>query len=99
MCVPLFLLLFLAARGLPVILYRHCLSRRDRFALAFYSATALPVVVAIVELGKESGYMSAAIASALVGAGLLSLIIYPPIALILRAPSIAKDPLAQHDQH
>jgi Kef-type K+ transport system membrane component KefB len=45
LCVPLFLALFLLVRGLPVLLYRRELGGRDRLALAFYSASALPLIV------------------------------------------------------
>ena len=44
----LFFVLFLVVRGVPaMLLYRGALSLRDRAALAFYSATELPLVVAI----------------------------------------------------
>src|SRR5690606_24083753 len=56
--VPVFLALFLVARGIPaVLLHRHELAGRDRAALAFFSATALPLVVVITEIGVESGRM------------------------------------------
>ena len=84
MCVPLFLGLFLLVRGLPVLLYRRELGGRDRLALAFYSAAALPVVVAITELGVATGKMEPSIAAALVGAGMISLLIFPQIAMTLR---------------
>lgn len=87
MCVPLFLALFLLARGLPVLLYRGQLGGRDRLALAFYSATALPLVVAITEVGVSSGQMAPEIAAALVGAGMISLLVYPQVALALRPGS------------
>ena len=49
---PLFLGLFLLVRGLPaLLLYRGVLPARDRVALAFYCATALPLVVAITVCG------------------------------------------------
>jgi Kef-type K+ transport system membrane component KefB len=35
LCVPVFLVLFLLVRGLPVLLYRHHLSGRDQLSLAF----------------------------------------------------------------
>jgi Kef-type K+ transport system membrane component KefB len=87
LCVPLFLALFLLARGLPVILYRGELGLRDRLALAFYSAAALPVVVAIAQVGVETKQMDAGIAAALVGAGMLSLLLFPQIATALRSGS------------
>ena len=87
MCVPLFLVLFLLVRGGPVCLYRRELGGRDRLALAFYSATALPVVVAITELGVATRQMEPGIAAALVGAGMISLLVFPQIAMALRAGS------------
>lgn len=84
-CVPLFLSLFLVVRGVPVLLYRRELGGRDRLALAFYSSAALPVVVAITEVGVETGQMRPGTAAALVGAGMLSLLIFPQVAVALRA--------------
>jgi len=85
MCVPLFLGLLLLVRGVPVCLYRRELGGRDRLALAFYSAAALPVVVAITELGVATKQMEPGIAAALVGAGMISLLLFPQIATALRA--------------
>ena len=42
--------------------------RRDRVALAFYSATELPLVVAITTIAVEQGHMRSSTAAALVGA-------------------------------
>ena len=83
--VPLFLALFLIVRGVPaLVLYRGVLERRDRFALAFFSATALPMVVAITTVAQDTGHMRASTAAALVGAAMLSTLIYPLVALALR---------------
>ena len=83
--VPGFALLFLVARGLPAwLLYRGELDRGERLPLAFFSAAALPLVVAITEIGTEVGVMREQEASALVGAGMLSILLFPLIALTLR---------------
>jgi Kef-type K+ transport system membrane component KefB len=81
--VPLFLLLFLIARGLPALLYRGAMPPRDQLALALLSATALPLVVAITEVGLETGRIGEENATALVSAGLLSVLIFPSLALVL----------------
>jgi Kef-type K+ transport system membrane component KefB len=81
---PLFLALFLIVRGTPVLLYRRDFAKKDLAALALVSATALPLVVAITEIGVSSERMRADTAAALVGAGMLSVLLYPLIALILR---------------
>jgi Kef-type K+ transport system membrane component KefB len=81
---PVFLLLFLLVRGLPaLLLYRAELDSRGRTALALLSATQLPLVVAITAIGVEEGHMRAETAAALVGAGVLSVLIYPSLALAL----------------
>ena len=50
--------LFLVVRGTPaMLLYRGVLGARDRAALAFYSATELPLVVAITTIATETGHM------------------------------------------
>ncbi len=81
--VPLFLLSLFVVRGLPVLLYRG-LSVRDRLALALYAATSLPLIVVIAHVGKATGQMAPANAAALVGAGILSVLLFPLAALVLR---------------
>jgi Kef-type K+ transport system membrane component KefB len=84
---PLFLLLFLVCRGVPsVLLYREVLDQRQRGALAFYSATQLPLVVVISTLGVEAKQLSSGTAAAMVGAGMLSVLIYPLVAVRIRGP-------------
>jgi Kef-type K+ transport system membrane component KefB len=86
---PLFLALFLVVRGVPAVaLYRRLLDRRDRLALAFYSATELPLVVAITTIAVERGHMRSSTAASLVGAAVLSTAIYPLVALRLRASRV-----------
>lgn len=85
--VPLFLALMLLVRGLPVmLLYRSDLDASKRRALALLSATQLPLVVAITTIAVEGGHMKPDTAAALVGAALLSTILFPKLALrLLRA--------------
>jgi Kef-type K+ transport system membrane component KefB len=76
--VPLFLVSFLIVRGVPVRMYRKDLpDPHDRRALVFFSATALPLVVAITTLGVEAKQMRPSTAAALVGAGMVSVIVFP----------------------
>jgi Kef-type K+ transport system membrane component KefB len=86
----LFLGLFLVVRGGPaLILYRNVLDLRDRAALAVFSATELPLVVAITTIAVDEGHMRSATAASLVGAGILSTAILPLVGLRLRAGSAA----------
>jgi Kef-type K+ transport system membrane component KefB len=93
--VPIFLLALLAVRGLPALLYGGELQRREQIALAFYSATTLPLVVAITTIAVAGGHMRSETSAALVAAAMLSVVLFPLIALLVRgrAPSIA--PLAE----
>lgn len=82
---PTFLLLLLVARSLPVIFYRHELEADDHLPFAFYSATSLPLLIAIAEIGVQTGRMLSDNAAALVGAGMLSILFFPMVALTARS--------------
>ncbi len=87
----LFFALFLVVRGAPaLLLYRGVLAARDRAALAFYSATELPLVVAITTLAVDGGHMKASTAAGLVGAAMLSTLVFPFVGLALRKRSEAE---------
>jgi Kef-type K+ transport system membrane component KefB len=80
-----FLLLFLLVRGTPaLLLYRRALDGRERAALALMSSTQLPLVLAITTLATASGHMRASTAAALVGAAVLSTLVFPTVGLRLR---------------
>jgi Kef-type K+ transport system membrane component KefB len=81
----MFFALFLLVRGAPaLLLYRNVLGVRDRAALAFYSATELPLVVAITTIATESGHMKSSTAAGLVGAAMLSTLVFPFVGSALR---------------
>jgi Kef-type K+ transport system membrane component KefB len=82
---PLFAAFFLIVRGVPALLfYRREFDLRDRTALGFYCATELPLVVAITTLARAHGDMRASTASALIGAAIISTLVYPLVAIRLR---------------
>ena len=90
---PLFLALFLVVRGVPaLVLYRNVLGRRDRTALAFFTSTQLPLVVAITTIAIEQGHMRASTAASLVGAAILSTALFPLIGLKLREGQAGVEP-------
>jgi Kef-type K+ transport system membrane component KefB len=79
-----FFVLFLAVRGLPALLfYRRDLPMRGRVQLMLLTATALPLLVALAHIGLESGTMLPENAAALVGAGVLSVMVFPAVAVSL----------------
>lgn len=83
--VPLFLLLFLVVRGLPNLLAAPPgATSRDKRAIVLFGATGLPIIVAVTAIGQERGLLPSGIATALIGAGMLSVLLFPALALIHR---------------
>lgn len=81
-----FLALLLLVRGLPaLVIYRRSLGWRERSEVMVLSATTLPLLVALSEIGLANGTMLPQNAAALVGAGVLSVMIFPAIALAIRS--------------
>ena len=82
-------------RGAPVLLfYRKDVPRHDRLPLMLTSATALPLIVAVTEIGLEEGRMLPENAAALVGAGMVSVLLFPLLALRLRGRRVERNPAA-----
>jgi len=82
----LFFALFLVVRGTPaLVLYRGVLDSRERLSLALFTATQLPLVLAITTLAHETGHMRSSTAASLVGAAVLSTLVYPILGLKVRA--------------
>ncbi|MGZ6966613.1 MAG: cation:proton antiporter [Acidimicrobiia bacterium] len=83
MLIPLFLLAILIARGVPAFFYRNYFSTRRVMAAGLLQATSLTFVVVAARLGLELKVFDEASGATLVAAGLLSVIVFPPIALWL----------------
>jgi Kef-type K+ transport system membrane component KefB len=90
-----FFVLLLVIRGLPALLvYRRALSMTQRLQMMFITATALPLLVALAEIGLRNGTMLPENAAALVGAGVLSVIVYPAVAVAIGARRTAREQAA-----
>jgi Kef-type K+ transport system membrane component KefB len=77
---------FLVIRGAPaLLLYAGVLDLRDRAALALYSATELPLVVAIATVAIRAGNMETSTGASLIAAGMLSTLFFPLAVARLRA--------------
>ncbi|MET9270099.1 cation:proton antiporter [Kribbella sp. NPDC003557] len=81
--VPLFLLALLVVRGVPAYLTVRTLGPRAMGATALLQATSLPFIVTATQIGVETGLMGPVTAAALVCAGLLSVLVFPAVALVL----------------
>jgi Kef-type K+ transport system membrane component KefB len=80
--VPLFALLFLFTRGVPTfLLFRRVIDKAQLKALSILSSTALPLVVVITTIGVQEHKMKPQNASALVAAGMLSVLVFPILGL------------------
>jgi Kef-type K+ transport system membrane component KefB len=84
---PVFLLALLAVRGLPALLYRRRLPTRQVLAAGLLQATSLPFLVTASMIGTDLGVLSPVNGAALVGAGVVSVLVFPTVALgLLREP-------------
>jgi Kef-type K+ transport system membrane component KefB len=79
--VPIFLVALIAARGLPALLYRRFLDARHTMIAGLMQATSLPFIVAAVAIGEDLDLVDPAEGAALIGAGLLSVLLFPVIGL------------------
>jgi Kef-type K+ transport system membrane component KefB len=80
-----FLALLLVVRGLPaLVIYARVLPMIQRLEMIFITATTMPLLIALAEIGLKDGTMLPANAAALVGAGVLSVLLYPSTAAALR---------------
>jgi Kef-type K+ transport system membrane component KefB len=85
--VPLFLVLFLVVRGVPALLFRRQLGARTTMALALLSATSLSFVITATDIGVRIGKLRDINATALVGAAVLAMVIFPLVAQSLLSPT------------
>jgi Kef-type K+ transport system membrane component KefB len=81
--VPIFLAALVVVRGLPALLYRRVLDGRQTAIAGLMQATSLPFIVAATAIGEDLHLLTAAEGAALIGAGLLSVLIFPITGLTL----------------
>jgi Kef-type K+ transport system membrane component KefB len=93
--VPVFLAALLIVRGLPALLFRADLGSRGALTAALLQATSLPFIVATTQIGLELEAINEATAAALVGAGLVSVIVFPLTALTLLKSERSARPSAE----
>jgi hypothetical protein len=91
--VPVFLVALLIVRGVPAVLYRRLLDGRRTLVAGILQATSLPFIVAATAIGLDLGLIDAAESAALIGAGLLSVLIFPLVGLTLLRGPVTHAPL------
>lgn len=87
--VPVFVVALLIVRGVPALLFARIFDRRSVLAAALLQATSLPFIVTATQIGVLLDLMSPVTAAAMVCAGLVSVMVFPVIALaqLRRAPT------------
>lgn len=83
LAVPVFLAALLVIRGLPALLYAKTIGPRRAATAGLMQATSLTFIVVATAIGVETHHQRPSTAAALVVAGLLSLVLFPPLALKL----------------
>src|SRR5205085_8760199 len=94
--VPLSLAALLLVRGLPALIYRRVVKPAQVAAAALLQATSLPFIVAATSIGLALHVITAANAAALIAAGLLSVVLFPAIALLLLLQAVP-EPEVTHE--
>ncbi|MGH3082971.1 MAG: cation:proton antiporter [Gaiellaceae bacterium] len=89
--VPIFLTALLVARGLPALVYRSLPTSTYTLAAALLQATSLSFLVVAGQIGVQLDLLRPAVYAALVTAGLLSVLLFPLIALTLLR-TVEEDP-------
>jgi Kef-type K+ transport system membrane component KefB len=94
--VPIFLVALLLVRGVPALLYRPIVGSRRSVVAGLLQATSLSFIVAASQIGLELGLITKATGAALIAAGLLSVLIFPLLALtILRRAEEVSTPVPE----
>ncbi|MET0672531.1 MAG: cation:proton antiporter [Microbacterium pygmaeum] len=88
--VPLVVVALLVIRGLPSMLAApRGSTRKQRLSVALLGATGLPIIVAVTGIGVDEGILTTADAAVFVGAGMLSVLVFPLVAMSLRGERTA----------
>jgi Kef-type K+ transport system membrane component KefB len=97
--VPLLVLAIGLVRGGPALLYRRRLGTKPAAAAGLLQATTLTFPVVVAALGSDLGLINPASAAALIGASLLSVLLFPAAALSLRPWTRTPSPEPDPDEH
>ena len=80
---PVYVAVLLLARGLPALLYLRRLGPTGSVAAGLLQATSLPFIVAATQIGTLTGRMNPETATGLVCAGLVSVLVFPAVAIAM----------------
>ncbi|MFT4135869.1 cation:proton antiporter [Microbacterium sp.] len=93
--VPVFAGVMLLVRGIPGLLVpAPGTTLSDRRTAALFTATTLPLVIAVTQIGADQGLLEESTAAAMVGGAMLTVLFFPLLALLGRhdeAPAATTD--------
>ncbi|WP_240193950.1 MULTISPECIES: cation:proton antiporter [unclassified Gordonia (in: high G+C Gram-positive bacteria)] len=85
--IPVVTIALLLVRGIPSMLAAPTgAARRERAAVGLMGATALPIIVVATDIGVEHHAITSTEAAVFVGAGVLSVLVFPIVAAAVRKP-------------
>lgn len=95
-----FLVFLLLVRGAPLLLWFRDRPRRERFAIALFGSTSLPLLIALTEIGVQTGRMSDALQASVIGAGVVSVLLFPIAGVLLsgRRGAASADPAGEESE-
>ncbi len=79
---PVYVAALLVVRGVPAVLFLRRLGRSGTMSAALLQATSLPFIVAATQIGVITGRIPSETATALICAGLVSVLVFPALALV-----------------
>lgn len=79
--VPLLVLAILVVRGVPALAYRRIFTSKQVLSAGLLQATTLSMVVITAQVGAELGTIDAATSAGLLSAGIITVVLFPPLAL------------------
>jgi Kef-type K+ transport system membrane component KefB len=85
--VPLTVIALLLVRGVPALIYRRFIPERQVLSAGLLQATSLSFVVAASQIGVELGKIDSAEAAGLVTGGVVSVLLFPALALRVLRPA------------
>ena len=89
---PLFLALMLVVRGVPTYLLEGDTPQGARTGLALFASAGLPLIVVITGIGVDDGDLRSGTAAAMVGAGMVSVLVFPLLGMRAYRAAAAADP-------
>ncbi|TDP90826.1 transporter (CPA2 family) [Leucobacter luti] len=90
--VPVFTVVMLGVRGVPGwFAGGRGTTLSDRRTAALFTATTLPLVIAVTSIGADHGVLDSQLAAAMVGAAMLTVLLFPMLALLGRTPEAAPE--------